>query len=866
MITLYTESFPKQARYSFPKDLMGKFSSAFFLAVLVIGCIFLPSCGGGNPTTVAPPVAATSITITPSGPVSLETGHTQTFSATPAGGSFTFQSSNPTVLTIANNGQACAGTWNSVTAPQVCTPGSAGTAEVTATAQGVSSSPVIVYVHPPITSVSIDKVPGQPQTQRTDCLSKGIVHGPESWLFEAKAFNGTTDITGSVGPFSWQQINPGSSNIVALSTPANGAQGCQLSPQGQCLNQQIVTASVPGISQIYATASGFSSQPVSVETCRIKDISLASAGDPTGAITSFLVSSGTSTTLNATVTDIANQEVTGVPLTWNTSNPVSVGVSSTGATSTVFGGTNTVTSPAAGQGTVIASCTPPTCNAGIKPSLPIYPQAAMNFVVQSTSAPALPSAYATTTACTDPIANPSGAACTAAVVPITASSSTAPFAAGTPIALPGSPNTLLYDNNGTNAYLGVDSAKFGQQGLMVFSGSTVTQATTVPGRVLAISPDRNMVITSDTKDSPNQVFICNNCSGTSRTVTSFLINGATAAAFSPDSLKAYILAGNNLYVYSKLDPLQRISLPPTPGVVGEDVAFHPQGGFAFTATSANSILPYRTCDNAQLSSANLSTANTPLMIRALPGGDSLLVLNPPNIDLVSVTSLTATLCTGTLTTTSTSFNLGQGSFIPTQFFVSPNGATAYILGETSAGNPPTRLPLIITFNVAAQTPSVLSLSNGATPLSASLSPAGNFLFVGADDGTVHVIDTASGLDKQQVTFPFPTNELCFGPGTPATQVPLSQVQILAASQSGSTTTYSYNLISGPALKLGQSITLSQMSDGGNNGTFTIAGFGTDALGNPTFSVSNSLGVTASGQSGLGTVPISCNPDLVVVKP
>src|SRR5581483_5881306 len=113
------------------------------------------------------------------------------------------------------------------------------------------------------------------------------------------------------------------------------------------------------------------------------------------------VSSGTSTTLNATVTDIANQEVTGVPLTWNTSNPVSVGVSSTGATSTVFGGTNTVTSPAAGQGTVIASCTPPTCNAGIKPSLPIYPQAAMNFEVENTSTtPAIPTAYATTTACT----------------------------------------------------------------------------------------------------------------------------------------------------------------------------------------------------------------------------------------------------------------------------------------------------------------------------------------------------------------------------------------------------------------------------------------------------------------------------------
>jgi hypothetical protein len=57
-----------------------------------------------------------------------------------------------------------------------------------------------------------------------------------------------------------------------------------------------------------------------------------------------------------------------------------------------------------------------------------------------------------------------------------------------------------------------------------------------------------------------------------------------------------------------------------------------------------------------------------------------------------------------------------------------------------------------------------------------------------------------------------------------------------------------------------------MSDGGNNGTFTITALGTDASGNPTFTVSNSFAVTAAGQSGVATVPITCNPDLVVVKP
>jgi hypothetical protein len=715
----------------------------------------------------------------------------------------------------------------------------------------VTSPPVTIYVHAPITSIAITKVPGQPQTLRTDCISKGIVHGPEKWLLQATAFNGSTDITSSVGPFSFQQINPGSSNIVNLSKPPNGAQGCLLSPQNQCLNQEIVTANTPGVGQIYASAGPFVGQPISVETCHVNSISIAAAPGNDPSITSFLVNSGTSTTLNATVTDIARQDVTGVPLTWSTSNPVSVGASGI-STGSVFGSVGTARASGAGQGTVIASCTPPTCNAGIKPTLPIYPQAAFNFDVRSTGTAASPTVYATTTGC-----NTTTATCTPTLVPISRASATSPFTAGGPTALASTPNSFVFDTGG-NAYLGVNSGDFRQRGLMILSGTSVSQVLSAPGKVLATSPDNNSVVISDTTDSPNLMFICTNCSSSSRTVTTFQISGATAAAFSPDNLKAFILAGNKLYVYSKLDPLQTIDL----GGAGNDVAFHPEGGFAYVAGPSTSLTPYRTCDNAPISSATLNTPNSPLLIRPLPDGSTLLVLDPPNIDLVSITSLTAVACTGTVTNTTSSFDLGEGSFIPTQFFVSPDGATAYILGNSSAG----RLPFVMVFNVNTQSASALSLSNSATPLSASLSPDGTLLFVGADDGTLHVIDTTSGLDTQQVTFPFPTNELCFGPGNPLTQVPLSQVRISAVSQSGSSGTYIYSLISGPALKVGQSITVANMGAGGDNGTFTIASLGTDAGGNPTFLVTNLNGASATNQSGLGTVPISCNPDLVAVKP
>ncbi|MGH9516312.1 MAG: hypothetical protein ACRD3P_11620, partial [Terriglobales bacterium] len=596
----------------------------------------------------------------------------------------------------------------------------------------------------------------------------------------------------------------------------------------------------------------FVGQPISVETCRVKSISIAAAPANDPSITSFLVNSGTSTTLNATVTDIANQDVTGVPLTWSTSNPVSVGASGA-ASGSVFGGIGSVIGSSGGQSTVIASCTPPTCNAGIKPTLPIYPQAAINFDVSSTSSSASPTVYVTTTGC-----NSTTATCTPTLVAVSRSSATSPFTARTPIGLLSTPNSLVFDNIGGNAYLGVDSSDFNQKGLMVFTGSNLAQVRKAPGKVLAISPDRTSAVISDTVDSPNLLFICQNCSANSPTVTTFQISGAIAAAFSPDSLKAYILAGNNLYIYSKLDPLQTINL----GGAANDVEFHPEGGFAYVAGPSTSLTPYRNCDNTPISSATLNTPHNPLLIRPLPDGNSLLVLDPPNIDMVTVTSLTAIDCSGTITDTANTFDLGEGSFTPTQFFVSPDGSTAYILGNSSSG----RMPFVMVFNVNTQTTSSLSLSNSATPLSASLSPDGKLLFVGADDGTLHVIDTTSGLDTQQVTFPFPTNELCFGPGNPLTQVPLSQVRISAVSQNGSTGAYTYSLISGAGLKVGQSITVANMSTGGDNGSFTITGLGTDAGGNSTFLVTNSNGASATNQSGTGTVPISCNPDLVAVRP
>lgn len=870
---------------------MGRFACRATLACIALGCVLLfASCSSSKATRVVPNQVPASVSLTPSPDVSLELGKTGTFSAaahnsagTALNETFTFQSSNPAVVTVSNNGIACAGTWDSLTSPVVCTPGSNGTADVTASARGVSSPPVTVYVHQHITNIVIEKAPNQSPTLSTLCLSKRAPSGePESTLYQAFAFNGNTDITNSVGPFSWQAVplTGRTTNAVSLATPSAGTVGCVESPQGQCLNQQSATASVPGSAFFFASASGVNSQPAQFTTCPVQSISIGALSNPA---TSFVVNTGTTTTLNATVTDILGMIITGVPLTWSSSNPASLSVPAAGTASTVYGSVGSVGAPAIGAGAITASCLPPVCNGGITPSLPIYATQPIRLDVRSSSAPAAPTVFVSSTGC-DPSGNPTNQSCTTRVVPISRSGTNAEFVAGTPATLPFAPNSLVFSAQGTNAYLGINTLAFGTQAAMVVNGSSVSQVANVAGKVLAISPDGTTAIFSDTTDTPNRVFICQGCnSSTSQNVSSILLDGASAAAFAPDSAsgaiygKAYVVSGKPcpgsampgcLLVFSKVDAQKLVPLSAS----ASDVTFIGNGVLGYIAggdPAGTAFLP--TCDDPTAPGSIGPVALSSQLIRALPDGQSALALAPPNVQTVTA-NISGSPAVGVpgcpaprgfLTINNavgSSVGLGTGSFTPTQFLISPNGSNAYVLGETGSGVATARLPFIIAFDLATDSPSDISLAGNAVPLSASVSPSGDLLFVGADDGAVHVINTSTQLDTQQITLSFPQSSLCVGPGNPATQVETS-LTITDVSQSGSNATYTYSSLSGPALQVGETILVRGMSDPANNGTFTIA-----SLGNETFTVVNANGVTASGQSGSASSGVICNPDLVAVKP
>jgi YVTN family beta-propeller protein len=135
-----------------------------------------------------------------------------------------------------------------------------------------------------------------------------------------------------------------------------------------------------------------------------------------------------------------------------------------------------------------------------------------------------------------------------------------------------------------------------------------------------------------------------------------------------------------------------------------------------------------------------------------------------------------------------------------------------------------------------------------------------------DAGTVAVIDTFS--DSTGVT-PHPADSLEAWVPSAVSSFPPSQITVTAATQTPAsssalaTTTFSNTILSGPAVQAGMTVYLTGMTDAGNDGAFIVTS------ANPagsTFTVNNAFGVTASGQSGNGSVLPPQNPVFLIGGP
>jgi trimeric autotransporter adhesin len=711
---------------------------AIVIALPLVGwCITLGGCGGSS----SKPAQSLPVTITlapSSGSVDL--GGTLVFTATAVGRTsktpiavkFTFASSNTAVLTVANNGLACGGSWNNLAIPQVCTPGGEGVAQVTASADGVTSSPVTVFVHQHIDQILVSALPPLPGTPPPTpgpggCLSTNQTP-VQTISYQASAFSAGVDISSTVGPFTWTAVTPAVATLTLLKD-VNGVLDGQVQ----------ATPKAPGLTQIFASIANTNSAPTTFITCPVQSISLAVHGIGGTTITG---TKGAAATIDATVTDTNSKVVanplaspaTTVPLTWTSSNPASVTVSTTGA----------VASTGVGGATITASCIPPTCNVNLVPLEAIYPTTAVSAafsVATNTTTPTAFNVYTTSSGC--------GATlnCTTLIVPITGT----PGTAGAPAALPSTPNSFTFSNppasgSGGGALKGYLGALKGLIQLNPASPPTAASSATITGKVLAVSPDGNSVIVSDTQAAFNQVFILNVVTGAQNALP---VSGVIAAAFSPDNLKAFIVANNgaNLFVFSAQAPLQRaIPLPNS----AADVAFTADGAFGFLA-GPSGISFLATCDNpAAPAVGNTTSVTGAVAIRTLPDASGFILLAPPNVVLLPVTVSGSGCSMAATPGTPLPFGLGQGTFTPLDFIVSSDAQRAFILVKN--------LGSVLVFDIPGRAVSSIALAGSPAPLAASLTPDGASLYVSASDGNIHKLDTQSGNDVLQISMP--ANDLC----------------------------------------------------------------------------------------------------------
>jgi hypothetical protein len=742
---------------------------------------------------------------------------------------FAFASTNTSILDLAPGGLACAGTWN---APlyTICTPNGFGVAQVTASASGAASPPTLIFVHPPIDNIVISVVPpvNSPPpacpnqqalpaacnlkfnpTASNFCMSQNQIQ-----TLQATAYSQGVDITSQVGPFTWTEANTSVVKVTPIVT---------VTSYNVATNQATAEPSTPGQTQVIASASGVFSQPHDIETCPVQCIALELGVNGSQTSTSFVVNKGTSETITATAVDVQGCIVPKPPLTWISSTPAAL-AAGTAATGCAAGTTCTVTTSQPGAAAITASCTPPTCNIGfpLNPSgfpapyapQPVYPVTAISGLV--TGATTTTSVLATTEDCSTDLL------CSVGLYNV----STSTNLQGAASQLPGPPSSLLFASAGVKAYMG------SQLGAIAINptnlGSANNPFTSLPasgtplgrvtGKVLAVSPNGNFAVFSDTISSPNQVYVVSTAS-TSALATALNINSGIAATFSPDGLKVFILGdgGNTLYVYSQLQSLQpAISL----AAPASSIVFNSTGSFALLAGGGDpsNLAAYNTCDNSPVTPALSSGALTgpPLFLKMVPAGDipqgnpsgntfgGVVIpnLEPAGLDfffgldkagigistgidiIATTTSLllpaplpTASFSLTTLCPTAginerlvslaqtaanppTTFppvhiNINQGTFHPINFFLSPDATRAYVV-TTDLG--------VLVYNFNTNSTSKIPLVNNATPVAADITVDGSLIYVAGSDGLLHELNTALAFDQNQTSFsPLPNsaNSFCY---------------------------------------------------------------------------------------------------------
>jgi trimeric autotransporter adhesin len=438
---------------------------------------------------------------------------------------YTYGTTDRTIADVSPTGAVCGGTWNlhtpAVADYTTCVPtNKTGIAYMTASAAGFTSNQVAVYSHPPITSLQLvgpTNAEGAPiclsqgQTKQLDAIGYVINSSGKQVIFCSPTTNECNDVIGHI------TYAAASAGIVTIDQ--NG----------------VATAQAPGSTLITGTIAQTSSSAGYFYTCPPAKIALSVAS--TGA-TSATVTLNTPLALTATVTDTNGNTINGLALSYVSTNPGSIGVSSTGAVTATFPSNSAIT----------AICQPTTCNPApinLMGTLGTGVPAISNFV--QISSPGKNSNYIWTSSPGSPY-----------FVPIDLSTGTI----GAQVKLPYSPNSMVLDPTGTTLYFG------SYKELMTYTATTnslASEVANVPGVVLAVSPTNSTVVVNDQLRGVLYLY-----SPSSGAYTSFAGIGQRAA-FTADGQTVYIVGNGVLYIHNvftgwSIETLPANQATPTTGI------------------------------------------------------------------------------------------------------------------------------------------------------------------------------------------------------------------------------------------------------------------------------------------------------------
>jgi hypothetical protein len=489
-------------------------------------------------------------------------------------GAYTYGTTDMTIADVQpGNGRLCAGTWNRNSGGGIpdftyCVPtNKAGTAYISASADGVTSNPLPVFVHPVVTSIVLggpsSNCTTDPTTACCPLATVGVVTAPPYLANSCISQGQTAQLVARVFAGTGASQTNISCQAGHLQFTVQGATSLTtVSPVVSIDQNGVATANQPGSVLISANIADAASSAGIFSTCPPASITLSPAGVSTNPV---VVNPNNIQPLIATALDTNGVTLTGLSLEYESTSPTTIPAAAGG----------TVTPPLAGAASITAICQPPNCNPSQYNQIGLFGNGkpitsnSVNITAPGTNSTVL---YMASTQSQN-------------VVQIDFTTSVV----GAPFLLPYLPNSMVISNDGSSIYMGSANA------LMVLNtNESLSLSRTDPttqGTVLAISPDGSTIVISD---PVRQITTLENSSGS---VISTFGGVGTRAEFAPDSQTVYITAGDQILVFSAFTGWTSITPATSGGTPVTDVAITvPSVGayFAGPATTARGYCPAST--------------------------------------------------------------------------------------------------------------------------------------------------------------------------------------------------------------------------------------------------------------------------------